>query len=132
MRDAEASALRFQNGFPLSILDGVPVAVKDELFVKGYRTWSGTSFIGADIPTADATIVHRLRALGAIIIGKTNMQEIGIGVTGASACPLLALCCEGEKIKSGRDLMMVVAADEQAMGMGWRTKPFLGARILNA
>jgi len=62
----------------------VPIAIKDEMDVRGYPTTIGTSFHGARTgpTTRDATVVARLRAAGAIIVGKANMHEIGIGVTG--------------------------------------------------
>ena len=82
MRQAEASAARFKAGAPLSILDGVPVAIKDELDVAGYRTTVGTRYLGDATKDRDATVVERLRAKGAVIIGKANMHEIGITPTG--------------------------------------------------
>jgi len=81
-QQAEASLKRFKNGKPLSILDGVPVAVKDELNLRGYPTKVGTKFLGTQNALGDATIIKRLRDAGALLIGKTNMHEIGIGVTG--------------------------------------------------
>jgi len=79
---AEASAKRFEAGKPLSILDGVPMAVKDELDMLPYPTTVGTKFLGDQPAAADATLVARLRAAGALLIGKANMHEIGIGMTG--------------------------------------------------
>lgn len=79
---AAASAARWKQGKPLSILDGVPVPVKDELDQAGYRTTVGTKFLGTTRATEDATVVARLRAAGAVLVGKTNMHEIGMGVTG--------------------------------------------------
>lgn len=81
-RQAEESAARWRKGQPLSPLDGVPIAVKDELDQRGYGSTGGTQFLGAAPAGSDATVVARLRALGAILYGKANMQEIGIGVTG--------------------------------------------------
>jgi Asp-tRNA(Asn)/Glu-tRNA(Gln) amidotransferase A subunit family amidase len=82
MRQAEASAARIKAGRPIGVLDGVPVSVKDELDMTPYTTSVGTSFLGKEPAKADATSVARLRAAGALMIGKTNMHEIGIGVTG--------------------------------------------------
>jgi len=58
--------------------------VKDELDVAGYPTTVGTRFLGRQPAPEDATVVGRLRAAGALIIGKTNMHEIGLGVTGVN------------------------------------------------
>ncbi|MCU0690084.1 MAG: amidase family protein, partial [Polyangiaceae bacterium] len=49
---------------PLSVLDGVPVPVKDELDQRGYRTTLGTRFLGERVAERDATAVARLRAAG--------------------------------------------------------------------
>ena len=80
-RDAEESAARYKSGAPRSVLDGVPVVIKDELDVVGYATTLGTSF-RKDIAAADSTIAARLRAAGALIVGKGNMTEIGINPIG--------------------------------------------------
>jgi len=82
LEQAEASTKRWQAGKPIGPLDGVPVSVKAELDQLGYGTTVGTSFLGKAPATQDATPVARLRAAGALLIGKTNMHEIGMGVTG--------------------------------------------------
>lgn len=79
---ALAAAERLKAGRPLSVLDGVPVVIKDEVDVRGYRTTGGTSFLGKQQATDDAFAVKRLRDAGAVLIGKANMHELGIGVTG--------------------------------------------------
>ncbi|WP_425334876.1 amidase [Myxococcus stipitatus] len=81
LRAAEASAERLRAGRPLSVLDGVPVVVKDEVDVAGLPTTLGTRF-RTQVASADATVTARLRAAGALILGKANMQEIGINPIG--------------------------------------------------
>ncbi|WP_112324285.1 amidase [Oceanibium sediminis] len=74
---AEASQRRWRAGQPLSPLDGVPVAVKDNLNVAGLpTTWGGHTF--DDIPDTDELPVARLRAAGAILVGKTNTPEFAV------------------------------------------------------
>ena len=80
-RDAAASALRHKEKKTLSVLDGVPFVIKDELDVEGYATTLGTSWRN-DIAGADSTIAARLRAAGALLVGKGNMNEIGINPIG--------------------------------------------------
>ena len=82
MAQAKASTKRFGDGTPLGVFDGVPVAVKDEVDMVPYGTTVGTRFLGRVPAVADATVAARMRAAGALLIGKANMHEIGIGVTG--------------------------------------------------
>ena len=82
LRQAREATRRIANGQALSMLDGVPVAVKDEFDMVPYPTTVGTAFLGKTPCTKDATAVARMRTAGALLIGKANMHEIGIGVTG--------------------------------------------------
>ena len=82
LAQGRASAARWRRGKPLGPLDGVPISIKDELDQLGYRTTVGTRFLGTQPAIADATPVRMLREAGALLIGKANMHEIGIGVTG--------------------------------------------------
>ena len=84
---AAESARRLTEGRPRSILEGVPVAIKDELDMPPYTTQVGTRFLGKEAAVEDATPVARLRAAGAMLIGKTNMFEIGISPTGNTRIP---------------------------------------------
>lgn len=81
-RQARESADRHRRGARLSPLDGVPVAIKDEVDMTPYPTTVGTSFLGSTPAAQDATAVARLRAAGALLLGKANMHEIGINPTG--------------------------------------------------
>ncbi|MEN6320940.1 MAG: amidase [Syntrophaceae bacterium] len=82
MRQARESTQRIKAGKALSIFDGVPVAIKDEIDMTPYPTTVGTAFLGKTPVSEDATVVARLRKAGALLIGKANMHEIGIDVTG--------------------------------------------------
>ena len=82
MRQARESTERIKVGKPLGIFDGVPVAIKDEIDMTPYPTTVGTAFLGKTPAKEDATVVARLRSAGALLIGKANMHEIGINVTG--------------------------------------------------
>lgn len=79
---ARASAERLKSGNPRSLLEGVPLAVKDEIDQAPYPTTVGTSFLGSVPAKRDAHVVARLRAAGALLVGKTNMHEIGIATNG--------------------------------------------------
>lgn len=75
---AEQEILRGKYRGPLH---GVPVAIKDNLAVKGVRTTAGTKILADWKPDFDATVVTRLREAGAIVLGKTNMHEWAGGGT---------------------------------------------------
>ena len=82
MSQARASTARWRAGKPLGPFDGVPIAVKDEMDQAGYGTTAGTSFLGGTRAHFYSTVVARLRAAGALLVGKANMHELGINVTG--------------------------------------------------
>lgn len=84
MRDARASAERWARGEPLGPLDGVPVPIKEEVDIEGIGYRLGTSFIPRSEATSDATVVRRLRAAGAIILGHTPMTEMGMSPLGGN------------------------------------------------
>lgn len=62
-------------------LHGVPVSVKDLFATAGVRTTGGSKILADWVPDADAAIVERLRAAGAVVVGKTNLDEFGHGGT---------------------------------------------------
>jgi Asp-tRNA(Asn)/Glu-tRNA(Gln) amidotransferase A subunit family amidase len=64
-----------RSGRPIGPLHGVPVAVKDIIDTADYPTECGTSFLSGRRPHSDATVVSRLRAAGAVIIGKSVTTE---------------------------------------------------------
>ena len=82
VRAAEAAAARAATGRRLGPLDGIPIALKDNIDVAGMPT--GNGFGGATpwrIPTHDAEVTRRLRAAGAVILGKLAMHEGALGAT---------------------------------------------------
>ena len=74
-REAEAVIMR---GGEVGPLHGVPLTVKDTIETGGLRTTSGSRLRAQFVPEEDATAVARLRAAGAIILGKTNVPEMAI------------------------------------------------------
>ncbi|RBO86525.1 amidase [Nocardia puris] len=65
----------------LGPLHGVPVTVKENIDVAGTSTTKGVAAFAAAVPAVDAPLVERLRAAGAIVIGRTNMPDMGLRVS---------------------------------------------------
>ena len=68
-------------GTPLGLLHGIPIALKDLYETQGVRTTAGSRFFADYIPETDAMTVQKLSTAGAILLGKTNMHEIALGLT---------------------------------------------------
>lgn len=62
-------------------LHGIPIAHKDILWTKGVRTTSGSKIFANFVPSADAAVVAKLHAAGAVTIGKTGLHELAYGIT---------------------------------------------------
>ncbi|KAI5335871.1 PREDICTED: fatty acid amide hydrolase [Prunus dulcis] len=83
LKQATESTLRYEQGVPISALDGVPIAIKDEIDCLPYPTTGGTKWLHNLRPcTDDACCVKCLRLCGAVLVGKTNMHELGAGTSG--------------------------------------------------
>jgi aspartyl-tRNA(Asn)/glutamyl-tRNA(Gln) amidotransferase subunit A len=77
--EAAASDARRREGRVIGRLDGLPVAIKDNLDVAGMTTWAGLPGRHQPAATQDAAAVARLRSAGAVILGKTNLDEGALG-----------------------------------------------------
>src|SRR3954470_13485071 len=81
-RDIDARVAR---GDAVGPLAGVPVAIKDLVCTRGLRTTFGSLLYADHVPDEDDVVVERLRAAGAVIVGKTNTSEFGYGAFGHNA-----------------------------------------------
>jgi amidase len=79
LADARRATAALRRGASLAPLFGVPVAIKDVTPTKGIRTTHGSKLFESHVPDEDALVVQRLRAAGAIVIGKTNTPEFAFG-----------------------------------------------------
>ena len=78
-RAAVAADAAFKAGTDLGPLQGVPVALKDNMVTRGLETTCSSKILSGYLPPYDGTAVARLRAGGAVILGKTNLDEFAMG-----------------------------------------------------
>jgi amidase len=81
-RSVEAAIMK---GEPLGALHGLPIGVKDITLTAGIRTTFGSPLYKNHVPDIDAEVVHRLKAAGAIVLGKTNTPEFAAGANTVNA-----------------------------------------------
>jgi aspartyl-tRNA(Asn)/glutamyl-tRNA(Gln) amidotransferase subunit A len=96
-------------GRSLGALHGVPIAVKDNMDTAGLTTTSGSRLHVARVPSRDAAVVERIRRAGAVVIGKTSMDEFAWGATGSN--PLL------EQARNPHDLTRFAAGSSSGSGV---------------
>ncbi len=79
LRQAEAIDAKRARGESLGVLGGLPVAVKDVVSQRGQPCTCGSRMLQRYIPPYDATIIEKLRAADAVLLGRTNMDEFAMG-----------------------------------------------------
>jgi aspartyl-tRNA(Asn)/glutamyl-tRNA(Gln) amidotransferase subunit A len=79
LEDARRIDSKIAAGEPLDRLSGIPVAIKDNIVLRDVPATCGSRVLEGYIPPYTATAVERLRGAGAIVVGKTNMDEFGMG-----------------------------------------------------
>lgn len=79
LKQAEESEKRYKQGQPLGELDGIPVAVKDNFSTSGIETTCASNMLKGYIPPYNATVVQKLLDQGALLMGKTNLDEFAMG-----------------------------------------------------
>lgn len=77
--DAQRADVRRSAGGPVSPLLGIPLAIKDIIHVRGIPTTCGSRILEHYVPTFNATVIDRLQAAGAVLLGKTNTDEFAMG-----------------------------------------------------
>ncbi len=121
---ARESDARRAAGVPLGALDGIPVALKANVAVRGWPYTAGLRFRQQEIAAQDAFLARRLRAAGTVLLGLTNMDEGALGAEGMNPWylttqnPLRAGYCAGG---SSSGSAAAVAADLCAFAVGTDT-----------
>ncbi len=70
---------KISRGEEIGIMEGIPMAIKDNLCVMGVRTTAGSKILDNYFAPYDATVIKKLKEAGAVILGKTNMDEFAMG-----------------------------------------------------
>ena len=83
--DAEKVDKKINKDTKIGSLEGVPIAIKDIICVAGVKATAGSKMLANYVAPYDATVIQKLKKAGAVIIGKTNMDEFAMGSSGETS-----------------------------------------------
>ncbi|KAM4693623.1 glutamyl-tRNA(Gln) amidotransferase subunit A, mitochondrial isoform 2-T2 [Discoglossus pictus] len=83
LKQAAEADQRFSRGQPLGELDGIPIAIKDNFSTDGIETTCASRMLKGYVPPYNATVVQKFLDQGAVLMGKTNLDEFAMGAIGS-------------------------------------------------
>ncbi len=124
LKQADEADKRLRDGNDVSLLNGIPIAIKDNLCTHGIKTTCGSKILNNYIPTYNATAVKKILQHGCVVIGKTNLDEFGMGsstensIIGPTRNPVNTECVSGG---SSGGSATAVASGECILALGTDT-----------
>jgi aspartyl-tRNA(Asn)/glutamyl-tRNA(Gln) amidotransferase subunit A len=112
---------KIARGESIGILEGIPIGIKDNMCTKGIKTTCGSQILSNFIPPYESTVTQKLRDIGAVIVGKTNLDEFAMGSsTENSSFQVTANPWDLERVPGGSSggSAAAVAAGECVVALG--------------
>ncbi|MBT7006908.1 Asp-tRNA(Asn)/Glu-tRNA(Gln) amidotransferase subunit GatA, partial [Candidatus Falkowbacteria bacterium] len=78
-QQAELVDKKINSGKEIGLLEGIPIAIKDNILVKDVKATAGSKILANYVAPYNSTVVNKLKKAGAVIIGKTNLDEFAMG-----------------------------------------------------